>query len=750
MQKGNTERTYYLHMVLLFTHFMCSQLTESRLYVRFMENGLIVNLLQMFHLLDKETSHYAFFILGTFIGSDFKSCGYLERSIYVKGLIFSKLPLFYGNVLKFRISCEKPIFANFVFLFTQYLLSEDRRYFKSAVKSFLDDDTIYNITKLLVDVMSRDAKYFDGYIRSVVASFYQIYLCVEGTTYEERLCAVELRSLHRLAVECFSSICKNPSEQTLTFILSTLSKELKSVDPEDIQFYLDKKLYKKLTSTFASNFSRKEDVDYSILYNLIWCLNTLESVITNFEDKIKLKDVRPLISLLPDLVDSNKNNDSAAPPNFFMMRLVLASSVLRRKLNEENYRELKQRNILSLIVQNVRTFYDKDNIDIVLVSLPMITLSITEKHVACWLSLSEIDQLLPCIPVVLKLLSGQSDCTVSKMQTLANHDSILIQICTSLINSLLRIKENRKHTCINSKLDALRKCNFISSLGQALIGAENAQVTHEENETVTVANEEVPVAIGKVKVVNEIENKVIYMLYQSSKLFGSFDFMRGLCKMLPQLEKKQCKCINDSDNIDGFGAQCFWIMRKAIAYIIDDLHPDFVGKICLQVFNGWNIFKKSEGKMFFSSGLHTDEEESPNKSIYDESIVDVLRGTWWLIKKHPPLVNTYLPMFNPFFQVSSSDDDITDLTALTIIETIASYLENSQEQSTDFLIELTNFVKDLSYDCVGSEKEKEYREKLLPACKLLVTLNKNRAIVANLKLYIDANSGIIDDELPLD
>ena len=858
-----TDNIDYVYMVLRFTRFMCSQshLMDSSLYVRFIDNGFIVNLLKMIPILDGETSAYALFTLGNFIGCDFKSSGYLERSIYVKGLIFSKLPLFYDNVMKFITSSEKCVVPNFLFLFTQYLMLEEWRYCKSAVKSFLEDGTVYNVLALFRDVSCDSAEFYDGYICPVVDSFHQIFICVQGTIYEDQFCRIELKLLHRLAIQFFSTICKDPRMHTLTNVLSTLSHELDSAKPEDIQFYLDNKLYKKLVSTCVSYFNRKGDAKYSILFNSIMCLNTLQSAITNFEDKIKLRDVRSLIPLLPDLVDSSKKNGSGAPPNFFMIRIVLASSVLRRELKEGHYRELKQRNILSIIVENLIKFYDKDDMNIVLGLLPLMILSKSEKHVASWLSLSEIDKLLPCIPVVLKLLSSscQSPSTYFQfMYKIARHDLVLTQICLSLINSLLRIKENRKHICIDSQLDALRKCNFISRLGQALIGAEDAPVSYEEvpvtnekvpgvneeipgvneeihclneeipgvnegihgvneeipgvneeipgvneeihgvneeipgvneeipgvneeipgvneeiycvneeipgvneeipgaNEEIPGVNEEAPFTIVKARVTNEeapVENEVMYILHQSKKLFGSFELMRGLCKMLPQLEKKQRKYIkdsvNDSDSIDGFGGQCFWIMRKAIAYIIDDLHPHFVRKIAIQVLNGWNTFMKSEGKMFFSSGFHTDEEESPNKSIQDESIVDVLRGTWWLIKKYPLLVNTYLPIFSPFFKVPSSDGDITDLASLTVIETIESYLENSQEISTEFLIELTNFVRDLSYDLVGSENEKQFRAMLLPACKLLLALNKNETITANLKLFIDTNSATTDDELSI-
>ena len=726
---------YWMFPTLLF---ICSNLTsDSSVFVRLMDNGFILKLLQIIPTLDGNSSGHTFVILGKYIGCNFKSCGYYERSIYLKGAIFSKLPMLYDLILKHRIDFERRLVVDFLYLFSEYMLSEDWRYYKSAIKSFLEDGTICNVIKLLMDVISREAEYLNPFVSPVVTSFHLIRQCVQGTIYEDRFFRDELRLLHRLAIKRFSTICKDPAKYMITNVLASLSHELKSAKPEDVQFYLENRLYKKLASALVFYFSRKGDVEYSVLYNLMNCLNILESVITNFEDKVKFRDVRSLIQLLPDLVDSNKKNGSGAPPNFYKSRLYLASSVLQRELSEENYREMKRKNILFLLVENFRIFFDKGDIEIVIMLLPMIILCIAPEHVSCWLSLSEIDQVLPCIPVILKLLSRQFDGTYSEKQDVAVFDMISTQICSSLVKSLLRIKENRKHICIGAQLDVLRKCNFISCLGRALVREEIIMEVMIPNRAIMV--------------------ELMQIIYQSSRLFGDLEVMECLCEILPELANKQLESFanetGDAEFNEGFKRQCLWIMRKAAAYKLDNLHPSFVMQIAHQVFSGWETFMKSEDRMCFSCDLQTDEEASlAIEAVLDESIVDVLRGTWWIIKKYPDLVNTKLPMFNSVFQVESSDGNTTDIASSVIIETITSYLDNPQDKCAEFLLELTSFVKDLSKDCVRSDTKKMFCDVLLPACKSFMKLNKNETNSANLQYFIDANNcnGVMCNGLYLD
>ena len=562
----------------------------------------------------------------------------------------------------------------------------------------------------------------DKFVFSVVDSLYHIYLtCVKGTINEREFQSVELRLLNRLAIRKFSEIWKDFSGCTVQNILCLLSEEIKLANPEDINFYLDNKLYEKLASKCISCFRRKGKVDYPLLRNVIACLNALE-LITIFDDSIKLRQVRPLIRILPDLVDSKKYFDPTAPDNFFMCRIFLATSILQRELPEEHYHDLKERNIITLLVENVRKFYKNGNdLDIVQLSFTMILLCIAPEHLTCWLSLSEIDQVLPGLPVILEQLSGKSAWKFTQMEIFIELDLLLAQICYWLVSNLLRIKENRKNVSISAHLNALKECDFISCLGHAIIRTEDIPTS----------------------------GWLMQTLNKSCKLFGNEEFMGSLCEILPELHEKQRRCFDQFDEAGNptpksFQFRCVWLMRKAAAYVLDDLNPNFVSsQIAIQVFGAWLNFRILEGRMFFSSDCQTDKEEfEETPTMTYESIVDILRGTWWLIKRYPHLVNTELPRCNPLFQSSSTDNDITDLASSYIIGTIKSYLDNSQDKSTEFLIELTTFVKDLCLDSLWAKKREQFFEVLDSTCERFMALNKNEAIAANLQFFIDANNGV--------
>ena len=637
---------------------------------------------------------------------DFKSCGYEERGLHLKSAIFSKLPVFLDISKKFTY--HEQLITNFLSLFSHYLLTEDWRYFKSDVKSLLDDGTIYNVVELINDLSCRNVQvgFYDRYLCVVVGSYHQIYLCVQGTIYEDRFCRVEMRLLHRLAIKHFNIACRYTG--TLQNILSSLTKETEFATSDDVEFYLDNGLYKKLASKFASYFS-KEKVDYDILQHMIVLLKRLGSV-PLFEDCMTLGDIRSLIKILPDLVNSKKHTDSSAPPDFFRSRLVLASSLTRGKLLEEkHHHELKQRNILLHLVENIKTFY-KSNMEIVQLAFTMLYIYLNPENFSCRLSLNEIDQVLPSIPLTLHLLCSEPACKFAHSHDVSyTMDVILVRICCSIVTNLTRVKEDQNDKYIGAQLDTLEECDFVSTLGRVLVR------TRDEHEVTS--------------------DLLMQTLRESCKLFGNNKFLDRVCKILPELAEIQFRCLSEAHILKS-QAFCIWIVRKAAAYILDDLQPDFVGHIASQVLDGWLDLRILDGKILFSNA---DEDKNDELSLFDESIIDILRSTWWMIKKYPHLVKIEVPMFNKSFQLAPSSE-CTDLISSIIIETIKSYLDNSQGKSTDFLIELTTFVKDLSFDSViRSPKKKIFNEVLVSACGRFIAQNSSGMNAENLQFFLDAN-----------
>ena len=707
---ADSNRTVFWMIITLGFISRNLKANDSSLYLRFIDNRFILELLQIIPELNEISFVSVSALLCRIIQCSFKSCGYGERGLHLKSAIFSWLPIFYDLTKKFRF--EERLVANLLIAFSHYLLTEDWRYFKSDVKSLLDDGTAYKVVKLISDSSNADVHvgFYDKYICLVVDSFCRIFPCVKGTLYEDRFCRVEMRLINRLAIKKWATICRAPTRYTIKNVLLSLCKEIDFANPEDVKFYLDNKLYKKLVSKCASYFSRNlDDIDYLILYHLIIYLSRLGSA-SIFRDYIKLGDIRSLIQILPDLVNSKKHVDSSAPSGLFRSRLTLVLSILRsRLLKEEHFYELKQRNILLLGVENMKKFYDQQNMEIVQLSFTMLWLCMNPENFTCWLSLNEIDQVLPGIPLLLELFGRESACTFSHLGDVS--EIISANICCSIISNLRKVKENWKDKCIGAQLDALEEYDFASTLGRALIRTEDKTT----------------------------KGALLQTLLRSCKLFGNSKFMKSVSKILPDIADVQLRRSSEVRNLDITQVFCMWIMRKAAAYnVLNDCNPTFIRQIANQVFYGWLDFRILDGKIFFSPN----KEESEEMPLIDESIIDILRATWWLIKKYPNLVNTGLPKCNPLLEPPSSDENIkcTDLTSSIIIETIKSYLDNSQEKCAEFLLELTSFVKDLSFDSmIRSPKMKILCEMLVSASERFIALDNSGVNAENLRFFIDAN-----------
>ena len=124
-------------LMLITIVFISRNVEASTLYVRLMDNGFITKLLQIIPQINEKSFDLAMVILSNLMDCNFQSCGYLERSIYKKGAIFSKLPMLYGIIEKYGF--KEGLVINFFLLCSKYLLLEDSHYYKSDVKSHIKD-----------------------------------------------------------------------------------------------------------------------------------------------------------------------------------------------------------------------------------------------------------------------------------------------------------------------------------------------------------------------------------------------------------------------------------------------------------------------------------------------------------------------------------------------------------------------------------------------------------------------------------
>ena len=704
-----------VHWILATIYFISWNFDSSpRFNGRLIDNGLIHKLLQIVpELKEEDPRFWTYMIIGRVIRCKFWSSSYQERSIHIKGIIFSKLAMFIDITEK--AGSTTMFVRRTIELFFNYLNLEEWQYYKSTVKTLLKDGTIFRIVKMYKDMAGHDRQFIEMYIVCMIVAFSFVRTCVEDTVYEHKLLQVELRILNRIAIRHFPAVCKDASGYAVRNTAVTTTKLVGYGDRKEIQFFIDNKVFKKFASTFVTYFrSNEHPVDYPKLNEVILCLIALVNSV-QFQSCMTLRDVRPLLPHLPALVDSKKY--TAGPPEFFANRLLLVSNVIMGKflLKEEHYSKLKEANILALFVETAKAYHGKDCI-IEHLALPMLMYCIVPAHLTeCWLTLSEIDQVIPGIPLLISSLTGFD-------RTL---DLLVSPLCLCITRNLVRVKEDRMCD-IRPQLKALRESDFVAGIGQALICSENSSIIFQ----------------------------LMAVLEDLSQLFDGREFMRNLVDLLPELAKKQYRFLEVGNSFlesKDFMTGCVSIMRKAAAYILDDLDPIFVEDVIAdQVMGGWKCFRISGKKLFFSSDPYKTEEKFEVDNLCDEPFIDVLRATWQMIGKFPDLINTKLPKVSPLFETDSRDGDITGLTARRIIQTVISYLDHSQDKSSEFLSGLTAFVKDLAQDAISSEENRPLFKELVSGCERFLEVNCNKTFVDNLQYFINANSGVLCDGYLLD
>ena len=704
-----------VHWLLATIYFISWNLQGSRFNGRLIDNGFIPKLLQIAPKLKEEDPQFwTFMILNRVIRCSFKSSAYAERSIFIKDAIFSKMAMFIDIAEKANF--KTLLVRRATELFINYLNTEEWQYYKSTVRSLLQDGTIFRVTKMFSD-MSHDRQFIDMYINLLVVAFSYISTCVEYTPYRNKLQQVEMRLLNRMAIKHFPTLSKDLSGYALRNTACTIRKLVRLGDKEDIRFFTENKVFKKMSAVFVSELGSK-NADYSKLTDIIMCLVAVgpSSPMIQNQDPMSLKDVRVILPHLPDMVDCKKHTAALAP--FLQNRILLASNIITSEnlLKDEHFTQLKSANILALLVETATVYHGKNPM-VEQLAMTLLMWCIAPQELTCRLTLEEIDQILPVIPLCMEVLTG-------KDELISLHS--VTPICGFLVTNLSRIKEDR--TCsIGPQLDYLKKSNFVSGVCQGLIRTD----------------------------ISAIIFQLMYVLNRFEELFDNREFMKELVDLLPELAEKQHRFLEVGDSFEqsqAFMSVCVSIMKKAAAYVLDYLDPAFVEDVIAdQAIAGWINFRISGDRMFFSSDCFETEENFEQLDLSDESFIDTLRATWCLIDKYPELVNEKLPAVpNLLFIAHPPDKDITALTSTRIIQTIISYLDHSQNKSLSFLTELTAFVKDLSHDSVSSEKNKVLFRDLMPACKRFLEVNSNKVFVENLKHFIDVNQGVLCDGYILD
>lgn len=687
-------------------YFISEEFPGVRFNGRLIDNRMIHTLLDIApNLTEAPSKFFTVLLLKGVIYCDFASSSYHERGVYVKGVIFSKTDLLIDITKKIKGLIWTQRYSKELFdIFITYVTTEQERYYKSTVRCLVRDGTIKRMAELFKDVC-QDPEIAKQYINNVIPAYHRIRNCVDKFEINQ----VELRLLHPLAIEHLSTvICKdfssdsNALKNTIMFIIMAIACNHRD---EIIQLYFKNKVFKQLASAFVSTLRTSKD--YELLTIMLQGLSSLTSA-PQFKKYTKLNDIRVLIPYLPELVDTKKH--SAAPPKFVKSSLTLASQIIIRSelLEEKHFAQLKDLNIISVFVENLRRFDGGKHPENELVSLSIMLYCVAHENFTWRLSLREIDQVLPAVPFLIKFLTGKAG-HLTVYYGMDTRPHAAHPICLAIVQNLLRIKED-KTSCIKKQLNTLQQYNFLSGICEAAIFTEDLSV--------------VP---GLMDILDE-----------SNRLFDGREYIGSLVSFLPRLVEKQHRyntSINPSQEKDSFTGDCGFIVIKAAAYVLDQLEPIFVEKeVAIQVLSCWLFFRISGGKMFFSSDIFKTEDAFGEKNGREQFFIDVLHGTWKLNRLYPNIVKSKIPRY---WKSIPGSGDINKLTSSRIVGTIISYLDHSQEKSLVFLTELTTFVKDLADDTYIFDEEKLLFQDLAHACERFMMVNSNRVCIENLQYFIN-------------
>ena len=534
-----------------------------------MENGaigaILLHLPTLYRVNDGGNIHIAVSLLNSFILSDFKDTSFFERSFKWKGDIFSNLPEIFKTVERLDMCKNERLYESVYFIFQSYLSVDcDINYCKSMVRSHIKDGTICKLFMLISDLMNYDGEFVKHNIINMIYIFSLISQCDQNTVHEKPNHGLdaERRVLKELVIKNLATIAKD--DTAFQKALFDMSK----YDEKDRELFVREKLFKQLTSYLAVEL-RSKKMHHERMFGLIHMLGIMYHA-HNLKDSIIYEDFRCLKRYFPLLIDPQKHSVDFLSRSLLLTHFLIVDSGL---FKEEDVSKLKASGFIALLVQNANIFHGATE-GLLVWRLILVCFS-PEPDSQHRISLEDISQILPGIPMCIEsMLHNECD------DDLKYNMRVLLLI---VVQNLQNIKD-KGCSRIDSVLRAFEECDFISGIGKAIILIEDtdAEATHQ----------------------------LVYTILGMNYLMDSRALMEKLLDFLPALAKKQQRNFEYTDaNGQQLGNQIAIILRKAAAYVLDDIDPTFFAETLVwNVTWLWNCLRISGKKKFFSSDPWKTEE----------------------------------------------------------------------------------------------------------------------------------------------
>ena len=668
-----------------------------------MENGAIETILHLLHIIvDTKDIYRAVALLVRFIDTDFKNTRFFERSTKWKGGIFAELPMLLKTAENMDNDYEQRVYKKVFDVFQYYLIQERNSTTPMAmVRCHIKNGTITKLFKLFGQ-MSNDNTFVKAYLNDMIHTFHIILVYTETKEQMHGL-NTEFRILTEVAVKNLSQVSKD--NWTFENVMKNISTYLNGGDRGDREFYVREKLFKRLILYLVVELGSTE-----MRHEKLNCLlDTLMIMYTILKSSIVYKDFRAINQSLPALLDFQKHSVDFLEKGTCLIALLFGDSIAFDK-DGMALSDLRAPGQIALLVQNVKILHSHSVDEQIkyLAWSPVCQYFGTEENSEHRVTLTNIDEMIPGIPLCIDLIS----------QTEVNTDCIkiyrIIGVLSVIVTKLVSVNNDGLGQ-IDSQLHALEECDFVCGIGRAL----------------TLTKEPI------------ITSQLLGILIDLSQLIDRRVLMEKLLDFLPDLAEKQKK-YNDHTNDEGrlLWSQISDIMRKAAAYALDDIDPVFFVKdVSPNIVIAWKSFRILGKKMLFLPHSLETEENSTGLCTH----IDVLRATWKMTEKFPELISSEIAKSNlsVFGENTHPQRTLSGMPTL-IIKTLISYLDHSQENSLDFLKELTSFIKDLSHEAVSSEMSRVMFSGLPQACEDFLKVNSDKVTSHNLKYFINVYYASLD------
>lgn len=225
--------------------------------------------------------------------------------------------------------------------------------------------------------------------------------------------------------------------------------------------------------------------------------------------------------------------------------------------------------------------------------------------------------------------------------------------------------------------------------------------------------------------------------------------MKKLVVNLPEIVETTAELFESyskATNQENVYHQMFSIVRKCIAYAMADVDPNVLGRndgeIMRLLISFWASVKITDVGMEYP--VISTFELIEGECYYEgDAVADILRASWQLLRYYPrdalEIFKEVLPDSNMFHDCSGVTGEVNNVKKF-VLDFVSSYIDRSEEYSTDFLLHITAFVRDLDIDSTDS-----ICLKLLKACKRFLKSHKHPSIVYNISTFMKTSQDSVTE-----